>query len=127
MVILKRRRWVGCGTEVNDIARGFRKLPVHKAMRNVFDFYSNADIPLHFQNNHYYVPGSTTFPLLDALTVDSVSDLTSHTSRQGIPKINHNLNRVTISNISPLIICMQGFKVSFGEISLTMMHFRSQR
>ena len=127
MVILKRRRWVGCGTEVNDIARGFRKLPVHKAMRNVFDFYSNADIPLHFQNNHYYVPGSTTFPLLDALTVDSVSDLTSHTSRQGIPKINHNLNRVTMSNISPLIICMQGFKVSFGEISLTMMHFRSQR
>ena len=86
MAILKSRRWVGGGTEVNDIARGFSKLPVHKpcAMSLIS---IRTPTYLHFQNNHYYVQGSTTFPLLDAFTVDSVSYLTSHTSRQGIPKI----------------------------------------
>lgn len=41
-----------------------------KTTRNVVKFYDIPDIPLQFQNNCYYVPELTTFPLFDAFTVE---------------------------------------------------------
>lgn len=41
-----------------------------KIARSVINFYSTTDMPPRFQNNQYYQPRSTDFPLFDAFTVE---------------------------------------------------------